>query len=267
MRKVDPAEITRRVREAVEILDLTGLEKRKPGQLSGGQRQRVAMGRCIVRNPKLFLFDEPLSNLDAKLRAQTRIEIRKLHERLEGDVDLRHPRSGRGDDDGRPHRPARPRHACSRSARRRSFTCIRATALSASFLGSPEMNFFRGTLADSSGSPSARWRAELELPAATGVGGRLDDAIGSRREVEIGVRPEHMERVAPGSPGRLDLTAGVVEWLGHEAYLFCDAPGRQIAILAPGEGDLPRLGEAVAVRPVVNRWHAFDAVTGDNLML
>ena len=129
------------------------------------------------------------------------------------------------------------------------------------------MNLFRGRLAASGGSLRLEGAQSFDLPAGTGIDGRLDDAIGSRREVEIGIRPEHMERVAPGSPGSLDLTAGVVEWLGHEAYLFCDAPGRQIAILAPGEGDLPRLGEAVAVRPVVNRWHAFDAVTGDNLML
>ena len=102
--KVPKAEIDRRVTSAAEILDLSELIKRKPKQLSGGQRQRVALGRAIVREPAAFLMDEPLSNLDAALRVQTRAEILKLQRRLVDDDDLRHPRSGRGDDDGRPDR-------------------------------------------------------------------------------------------------------------------------------------------------------------------
>ena len=99
-----------KVREAARVLQLEPLLERKPRALSGGQRQRVAIGRAIVRKPKVFLFDEPLSNLDAALRVQMRIELARLHEELERDDDLRHPRPGRGDDAGRPDRGAARRH-------------------------------------------------------------------------------------------------------------------------------------------------------------
>ena len=111
LRKVPKAEIDRRVREAAAMIELTNLLDRKPKQLSGGQRQRVALGRAIVREPTVFLMDEPLSNLDAKLRVQTRAEIARLHQRLAHHDRLRHPRPGRGDDDGRPHRGHERRRA------------------------------------------------------------------------------------------------------------------------------------------------------------
>ncbi len=101
---VPKEEMERRVAEASAILGLDELLERRPSQLSGGQRQRVAMGRAIVRDPDVFLFDEPLSNLDAKLRTQMRTEIKKLHAKVQVDGDLRHPRPGRGDDAGRPYR-------------------------------------------------------------------------------------------------------------------------------------------------------------------
>ena len=98
---------------------------RLPRQLSGGQRQRVAIGRAIVREPRLFLFDEPLSNLDAELRVEMRSEIKRLHQRARRDHDLRHPRPGRGDDAGRPHRACCTTAASSRSARRSSCSSAR----------------------------------------------------------------------------------------------------------------------------------------------
>ena len=112
-------EIKTRVEEAARILELGAMLERKPRQLSGGQRQRVAMGRAIVRQPKVFLFDEPLSNLDAKLRIAMRVEIRKLQRRLSHDLDLRHPRPARGDDAGRYSRrhERRPGRADRQSAR------------------------------------------------------------------------------------------------------------------------------------------------------
>ena len=102
--RVPKDEIRRRVGEAARILDLEQLLRRKPRALSGGQRQRVAMGRAMVREPQAFLLDEPLSNLDAKLRVQMRADIKKLQSDLGVTDDLRHPRPGRGDDDGRPGR-------------------------------------------------------------------------------------------------------------------------------------------------------------------
>ena len=103
-KRADDSAVRSRVNDAAQILGLGDYLKRYPRQLSGGQRQRVAMGRAIVRKPQVFLFDEPLSNLDAKLRVAMRTEIKALHQRLEDDVDLRHARPDRGDDDGRPHR-------------------------------------------------------------------------------------------------------------------------------------------------------------------
>ena len=104
LKKVPKAEIDKRVQNAADVLGLEGFLKRKPRALSGGQRQRVAMGRAIVREPQAFLMDEPLSNLDAKLRVQMRAEIAKLQSDLGHDDGLRHARPGRGDDDGRPRR-------------------------------------------------------------------------------------------------------------------------------------------------------------------
>ena len=121
------AEIDKRVARAADILGLGKLLDRYPRQLSGGQRQRVAMGRAIVRDPQVFLFDEPLSNLDAKLRVQMRTEIKELHQRLKTTIGLRHARPDRGDDDGRQdRRDARRRRRTDRRARS-TCTTIRST--------------------------------------------------------------------------------------------------------------------------------------------
>ena len=106
MAGVDKTTIDSKVAAAARVLNLTDYLERRPGQLSGGQRQRVAIGRAIVREPEAFLFDEPLSNLDAALRVNMRLEISELHQRPEDDDDLRHPRPGRGDDHGRQDRRA-----------------------------------------------------------------------------------------------------------------------------------------------------------------
>ena len=113
-----------KVENAARILHLDQRLQQKPGMLSGGQRQRVAIGRAIVREPKIFLFDEPLSNLDAALRADMRIELAKLHRQLKADDDLRHARPGRGDDDGRPDR--RPQCRGDRPDRRAARTLSQA---------------------------------------------------------------------------------------------------------------------------------------------
>ncbi len=188
--KVPKAEIDRRVRggrraswTSSELLD------RKPKQLSGGQRQRVALGRAIVRKPTVFLMDEPLSNLDAKLRVQTRAELIKLQRPGQHDDDLRHPRSGRGDDDGRPHR----RHEAGRpAAARNAAKALRhgpANIFVAGFIGSPSMNLVPAGLIEGAGT--------------TGM--------------LAGFRPEHVEPANGKADGaRFDALVEVVEYLGDE---------------------------------------------------
>ena len=139
-KKAPKPEIERRVQDAAQILDLDPLLKRKPKQLSGGQRQRVALGRAIVREPAVFLMDEPLSNLDAALRVATRAEILKLHQRVGDDDDLRHPRPGRGDDDGRPDRRHERRACCSRPGTPEELYTRPRNLFVAGFIGSPAMN-------------------------------------------------------------------------------------------------------------------------------
>ena len=120
----------KRVARAAEILQIEPLLERKPSQLSGGQRQRVAIGRALVRDVDVFLFDEPLSNLDAKLRSELRVEIKRLHQKLAEHDDLRHARPDRGDDAGRPHRHHAAAASSSSSTRRRPSTTGRSTAMS-----------------------------------------------------------------------------------------------------------------------------------------
>ena len=131
--KVDGSEIDRKVEEAAKMLDLDAHLDRKPANLSGGQRQRVAMGRAIVREPSAFLMDEPLSNLDAKLRVQMRTEVSRIQQRLGHDDGLRHPRPDRGDDARRPRRRhARRRPPAGRHAPRSSTTTRRTSSSRAS---------------------------------------------------------------------------------------------------------------------------------------
>ncbi len=156
--KLPKAEIAARVAKAAEILQIAHLLTRRPNQLSGGQSQRVAIGRAIVKEPKAFLFDEPLSNLDAELRVKMRGELVALHQRLGVDHDLRHPRPGRGDDHGRPHRRAARRR---RRAGRHADRALRPAAQPASsprFLGAPQMNMLKGTICRNGGAARRRAR-------------------------------------------------------------------------------------------------------------
>ncbi len=242
LKKTPRAEIDARVAEASKMLGLDALLARMPKQLSGGQRQRVAMGRAIVRRPKLFLFDEPLSNLDAALRGQVRVEIRKLHEDLATtSVYVTHDQveamtladvmfvlnRGRVEQAGPPlaiyQRPN--------------------TRFVAGFLGSPAMNFLDGTLRD--GSVDV---AGVRIPV-----GPRDLADG--RRVVLGVRPHDF---SPGGPVRLALT--FVERLGGETY----AHGQLLPPARAGEGG----GEGFPTTTIVSRLDATAAVaTGETLDL
>lgn len=263
MRGEDPAEIESRVKAAVAMLDLGGLEDRKPGQLSGGQRQRVAMGRCVVRNPKLFLFDEPLSNLDAKLRAQTRIEIRRLHERLGAtSIFVTHDqveamtmadriallKGGKLQQIGSPQDLyLRPKNT-----------------FVATFIGTPEMNLLPGQLETMEGGYRL---GDMQLHASAERLAKFSGAMVSGAPTKLGVRPEHLEIVPAGTAGALEIKVAVTEWLGHEIFIFGDSSLGSIGVRVPeGMAAAPKVGDMVSVMPVADRWHVFDTLSGNNLI-
>ncbi|WP_299018599.1 MULTISPECIES: sn-glycerol-3-phosphate ABC transporter ATP-binding protein UgpC [unclassified Tepidimonas] len=229
---VPKEEIRRRVEQAASILELGHLLQRKPRQLSGGQRQRVAMGRAIVRQPQVFLFDEPLSNLDAKLRVQTRLEIQKLHRDL-GITSLfvTHDQveamtlaqrvmvmnAGRMEQFGTPeevyHRPA--------------------TTFVATFIGSPSMNLLR-------------------------------DVPGARPGTLLGIRPEHLRVVESGQGWAVQVEA--VELLGAERLIHGQTHGQPITVrIAESDPCHPGVGDTVHVRPMDDRLHAFDPDSGQRI--
>jgi sn-glycerol 3-phosphate transport system ATP-binding protein len=243
--KVPKADIDARVQKAARILELSALLERKPRQLSGGQRQRVAMGRAIVRQPQVFLFDEPLSNLDAKLRAQTRLEIQKLHGEL-GITSLfvTHDQveamtlgqrllvmnGGRIEQIGTPEQVyGEP-----------------ATTFVAGFIGSPPMNLLTGR---ADGSRFTLGEQTLHLPAAAPRAG----------ELILGVRPEHAELDAgEGWPMQVE----VLEMLGAERLVYGRVGGASFTLRIEGTLPPPRAGETVRLRVTPQHVHWFDAATG-----
>jgi multiple sugar transport system ATP-binding protein len=248
--RVPKKEIDSRVRRAAKILDLDALIKRKPKQLSGGQRQRVALGRAIVRDPAAFLMDEPLSNLDAQLRVQTRAEILKLQQTLETTtIYVTHDQV---EAMTMGHRVAvlRDGRLQQCDTPRRLYDCP-ANVFVAGFIGSPAMNLCTLAVVDGRAELGGR---ELALPAGVNGAG----------EVVVGLRPESLELADDGLPGRVE----VVEELGADAYAFC------VAQLASGEVRLvaradarhpPASGDRVGLRPRLDEAHLFDAVSGARL--
>ena len=246
IRKVPAEEIRQRVDKAAGILELQPYLKRRPRELSGGQRQRVAMGRAIVRQPAVFLFDEPLSNLDAKLRAQTRLEIQKLHHEL-GITSLfvTHDQveamtlaqrmivlnAGRMEQFGTPEEVyQRP-----------------ATTFVASFIGSPPMNLLHGRAEGASFTVGGQ---RLPLPQSAPRDG----------ELILGLRPEHA-LWAEGGDGTWELQVDVVETLGAERLVYCRLG--QTLFTARIDGTLPRpqAGQRVPLRVPAERLHWFDPQT------
>jgi len=210
IRRMPKAEIDERVRNAAKILELTEFLDRKPRQLSGGQRQRVAMGRCIVREPKVFLFDEPLSNLDAKLRVQMRLEIRKLHEDLKiTSIYVTHDQVEAmtlGDrlivmDNGYAAQIGSPLEVYERPA----------TRFVAGFIGSPAMNFLKVRLSPDGGSIEIP--GYVSLPLANG-----SISTHGGKEVILGIRPEHFI-LAEEKQGDLHFRVDHVEILGADTLV------------------------------------------------
>ena len=251
IRKLPKAEIQARVDKAAKILELGPYLKRKPRELSGGQRQRVAMGRAIVRQPAVFLFDEPLSNLDAKLRAQTRLEIQKLHQEL-GITSLfvTHDQveamtlaqrmlvmnAGRIEQIGTPDEVyQRP-----------------ATTFVAGFIGNPPMNLIEGR---AEGDSFVIGETRLALPAPAARDG----------DVILGLRPEHTALVGAAEPGSWPLKVEVVEMLGAERLVYGRLGSAAFTMRIDGTLPPPKAGSTVALRPDASRLHWFDAASKQRL--
>jgi multiple sugar transport system ATP-binding protein len=247
-------EIRRRVERAAQILDLAPLLERRPSQLSGGQRQRVAMGRAIVRDPKVFLFDEPLSNLDAKLRADMRIEIKKLHQEVRTTVIyVTHDqveamtladrivvmRSGYVEQIGTPDEVYN----------------YPANLFVAGFIGAPRMNHI-----------PARFAADGERSIEIDGGGprvRLPGAVKpgpgmSGQPVVLGLRPEAFAPADDGRPVDIETTIHLVEPLGSDTLVFFDLGGAEVIARLPPAPHLQE-GRTIALTVDPERMHLFDA--------
>jgi sn-glycerol 3-phosphate transport system ATP-binding protein len=259
IRGLPRAEIARQVEETAELLGISALLQRKPRQLSGGQRQRVAMGRAIVRKPKLFLFDEPLSNLDAKLRVAMRAEIRRLQKRL-GVTSLyvTHDQTEAmtlGDrlvvmHQGHAAQVATPMQVWARPA----------DTYVGGFIGSPAMNLLEARLAEGGAAAALKAGPVLRFPDGSRGGPE-------GRALLIGVRPEHLLRAngAAAEAAAVPLALDLVEPLGSETVLHGRLPGGE-ALTAKLAGPAPV--EAGATLPLAfppEGWHVFDAATGRRL--
>ncbi len=255
-------EIKARVTEAARLLDITDLIERKPKQLSGGQRQRVAMGRAIVRNPKVFLFDEPLSNLDAKLRVQMRIEIKKVHQKVRTTtVYVTHDQveamtladrvvvmnHGRIEQIGTPnelyHKPA--------------------TRFVAGFIGSPAMNFIPCRLEDVSGKLYMRLSDRIAFPLPPARAARYNSLPRSEKLL-LGIRPEHItESHAHLDPGveTFDTVLDVTEPMGMETLVYFTIEGAPVCgRVNPNAG--AQDGGPMRLAMDLNNMHLLNEVTG-----
>jgi multiple sugar transport system ATP-binding protein len=258
MRKFDRREIEKRVRQAAEILGIQALLERRPRQLSGGQRQRVALGRAIVRHPRVFLFDEPLSNLDAKLRVQMRVELKRLHHRLETTaIYVTHDQVEAmtlGDrvvvmKDGVVQQVGEPLELYSRPANR----------FVASFIGSPAMNFVDVSLLEANGALWAQTPA-LRLRVPPSRAEKLLRHAGT--QVVLGIRPEALRMANGADPAdaSFDSTVEVVEPLGNEILLDVRA-GAHAIVARVDPGTRVKVRETVRLALDPERLHFFDAKT------
>jgi len=241
-----------RVMKAANILGLVDLLNRFPRQLSGGQRQRVAMGRAIVRDPQVFLFDEPLSNLDAKLRVQMRTEIKELHQRLKTtSVYVTHDQieaMTMADKivamrDGIVEQTGSPLELYDHPANQ----------FVAGFIGSPSMNFLPGVLKRSGGDARVEFADGMSLPAPTGATGQ------DGQKVIYGTRPEHID-LAAGNDG-VATEVVVVEPTGADTQVFTKMAGVEVTSVFRDRHAF-RPGEMIRLRPDPARAHLFDAASG-----
>lgn len=264
LRKTPKAEIDRKVHEVARMLDIESLLKRKPKHLSGGQRQRVALGRAMVRDPAVFLLDEPLSNLDAKLRTSTRTEITKLHKRLETTfIYVTHDQTEAmtmGDkivvmNDGLIQQVDTPQKLYEHP--RNKFV--------AGFIGTPQMNFLNVKIEKSKDGHVAKFK-DFNLPVPPS---RIRTESISRyegREVTLGIRPESLEIAsdAEGQPGYgiIEATVDIAEMMGSEIYLYAACDEDNIIARIPVQDNLDS-GDKIKLALDCNRIHLFDDETGE----
>ncbi|MBN9257884.1 MULTISPECIES: sn-glycerol-3-phosphate ABC transporter ATP-binding protein UgpC [unclassified Mesorhizobium] len=255
-------DIDRRVKEAAAILDLNHLLERRPSQLSGGQRQRVAMGRAIVRSPDVFLFDEPLSNLDAKLRTQMRTEIKRLHAKVNATVIyVTHDQVEAMTlsdrivimRDGHIEQVGTPEDVFRRPA----------TRFVAGFIGSPPMNLREATVAD--GALAFDGGGKLPLPR------QFRDKVVAGDKVVFGLRPDDLYPRGHGIHSGeasdvhdLDLTVTITEPLGNETLVFADFAGQDLVARMLNPKPL-KAGERVPMSFDLSQAHLFSAATGQSL--
>jgi multiple sugar transport system ATP-binding protein len=251
-------EIRRRVENAARILNIEDYLARKPRQLSGGQRQRVAMGRAIVRDPKVFLFDEPLSNLDAKLRVQMRTEMKKLHKRVATtSIYVTHDqveamtladrvvvmRDGRVEQIGTPD----------------AIYNQPASVFVAGFIGAPTMNLVAARLEQRDTGLVIALANEASLAVPVERAAAYRDWVG--RDVIFGLRPEHLAWTAAGADATIEVTASVVEPLGADTLVFFEIAGLELVARLPPEA-ARQAGDRVRLRADLARMHLFDPACG-----
>jgi multiple sugar transport system ATP-binding protein len=250
LKKAPKTEIDKQVKWASSILGLDAFLQRLPRQLSGGQRQRVAMGRAIVRNPSVFLFDEPLSNLDAKLRVQMRTEIKELHQRLKTTtVYVTHDQieaMTMADvivilRDGVIEQVGRPMEIYDQPA----------NLFVAEFIGAPAMNLLRGELTSGEGRPQVRLADGLVVDAPSVSRAKPG------QKVVLGVRPEHLQPVASG----LNATINVVEPTGPETHIYARLGEQEVCAVSRERSEL-QAGAPIVLGFPPERAHLFDAATG-----
>ena len=266
LRRFPKDEIKKRVEQAAEILGIEEILNRKPKQLSGGQRQRVAVGRAIVRKPQVFLFDEPLSNLDAKLRVQMRTEIAKLHRRLDATtIYVTHDQveaMTMGDRivvmrDGHIQQIDSPLHLYNHPVNK----------FVAGFIGSPSMNFIHGEISVENNIYFKNQINTLNIMLNNDHSALLEGYRG--REVILGIRPEDLyvydSSYVPESVAALELVLDVLEPMGNEIFVYARS-GEDVVIARVAPQSLPEPGEKIRLAIDLAKLHFFNVETGEAIV-
>jgi len=259
LRKIPKAKITEHVKNAASILGLEELLDRRPSQLSGGQKQRVALGRAIVRDPKVFLMDEPLSNLDAKLRVQTRAELSKLHQRLETTfIYVTHDQTEAMTmgtrivvlKDGVVQQVADPTTLYQHPVNQ----------FVAGFIGSPQMNFFDARLVYKNGSLIATYKGgSVTLDSGKSIVSKEKTYL--EKELTLGIRPEHVKIDVVRDTIENRAIIEVTEFLGSETYIFLNLGGNNVIARVDPSINL-RVNDQVTVDFKRDKIHLFDKESG-----